>query len=884
MERPAFLFGCGMLAVAVAGVGEALIRSTDHSGWGRVLYLFGIVLFARGAWPIPERGESSSEAPVGSPAAEVSHDETRGRRRGLTLLLVGTVVAIGINLAMLFRLNREITSGPTVLLWILSAAILLAAGVIAGTSTSWTPRWNALSWPTRRNERIALLLLLGVLLSVAVASRFLRLDEVPFGINADEGDRAALAIQIARGQNTTSVFGTGWYHISMVYFKLLAGVMQWTGLDFSGARVLGAICGVLTFLISAWIAFRHFGWRAGLATSVILSTLGVALQFSRETTEATPTMTLWALSVAFFLEATRGGKAWAWIGAGIAGGASVYFYPTGRLWPLLAGIYCAYLFVRGPQRGRIALGVFLSAIAAILVASPFLLHVWKIPNELVIRARETSIFIPENPRRLPYYQPGWTFGELLRAQLDHSIGIFNKYTDQNYFWPTHRPLLPPPLAVLTLLGLGAVTVRAHDRRLFLLALWFWIGFLGVIVTVETPNLQRMATAIPLLALFPALVLDDLARRAESLVESRGRRRWMVHVAATFAATLTAGVLAWREGDFYFRRYAAMDGWPYTRVEGQTVAHHGRDALVVSLASHFHMVNSGWVRLLAPLASRGGILSPGSQLPPSIPAERDLVFLLYPNEAPYLPFLTELLPGGTRSRISHPPDVFMFDLYRVPRALWRERQGALVLSEASSPVRVATLGLPPPGWTRFPSAMRWTASLRVDRYWNYGFRIGPGPARLILGGKEVLRAREGEETAETRVSLARGDHQIVYEGVSRRSGESARLEWERVGAGGREGMGDTRGWRTIPTVKLQPIDRAPAGLFGTIEVPGRPPHYRLDPAIATGGLCEEIEYCEPFGTFLTSNEIWIASPCWNESLSRVTDPSPPATGPIRNFVT
>ncbi|MEO8348830.1 MAG: hypothetical protein ABI610_07960, partial [Acidobacteriota bacterium] len=85
MDRPAFLFGCGVLAVAIAGVGEALIRTTDHSGWGRVLYLLAIALFARGAWPLPERVESSPEAPGGSPAAEVSHDESRGRRRGLTL-------------------------------------------------------------------------------------------------------------------------------------------------------------------------------------------------------------------------------------------------------------------------------------------------------------------------------------------------------------------------------------------------------------------------------------------------------------------------------------------------------------------------------------------------------------------------------------------------------------------------------------------------------------------------------------------------------------------------------------------------------------------------------------------------------------------------------
>ena len=829
MEKPSFLLLCGVIAVVVAGFGEALIRTTESSGWGRILYLVAIVLFARGAWPIPGGVEASAND-------EATRPRPGAGWRGAGVLAAGALLGVGVNAAMLSRLHRELTSSPTVLLWGLSAVVLLAAALLAGRATSVTPRWRALSWPKARGERIVLIVLVAALLFVAASSRFLRLDEVPFGINADEGDRAAVAMQIVRGQNTTSVFGTGWYHISMVYFKLLAAVMAYTGLDFSGARVLGAISGFLTFLITSWIAFRHFGWRAGILTATILSTLGVALQFSRETTEAAPTMTLWALSAALFLEAARSGKAWAWVGAGMAGGASIYFYPTGRLWPIVAAVYCVSLLFRGPDRGRIAAGVGLCAIAALLVASPYLLQVWKVPDELVVRARETSIFIPTNPPRLRYFKPEWTFGQLLQAQLDHATGIFNKYADENWFWPINRPILPPALAVVTLLGLGAVTVRPNDRRLFLLALWFWVGFLGVIVTVETPNLQRMATAVPLLALFPALLLDDLARRAESVAAASETRRWPAHRFATAATILVAVLLAWREADFYFRRYAKMDGWPYTRVEGGTVARHGRDAWVISLASQFHMVNSGWVRLLAPVATRGGILSPGNELPPSIPADRDLAFLVYPRHGYYLPLLASIFPGGEHTRVDYLPNEVIFDLYRVSRSTWRARQGAIVTHGGAPPMRVPTLGSPPDGWTRFPEAMRWTASLRIDRYWNYAFRIGRGPARLLLGGKEILRVETGEESREARVSLARGDHQVVFEALLRSPGDVGRLEWRPDG--------ESR-WRTIPTEKLQPIDSAPQGLFGAIDVPGRPRQERVDPMIATGGLCDEIVYCDRF---------------------------------------
>jgi 4-amino-4-deoxy-L-arabinose transferase-like glycosyltransferase len=841
--------GLGLLAVASAAGGEAVIRSKNFSGLGGALYLLGIVFFAIGAWPLPSVPDDSSSSAADSPrlpptdrssgTSQVSKEGHRARTewRSGAVLIVGAVLAITTNVVMLSRLKRGNESAATVTLWLVSVAVLLLAGILRGEATAWTPRWSTPSWPRTRRSRLGLVLVLLLLLAVAALSRFSGLNKVPFGINADEGDQAAVAIQIVRGQNTTSVFGTGWYHLSMVYFHLLALVMKFAGLSFSGARVLGAICGLLTFAIVTWTAIRHFGWRAGLLTGTILSTLGVALQFSRETTVAGPTATLWALAAALFLEAARSGKAWAWIGSGISGGASVYFYPTGRLWPVLAALFCIYLIARGPQRPRIVAGTVLAALAALAIMSPFLLHVWQVPDELTIRAHETSIFVKANPLRLDYYRPTWNMRQLLMAQIDHALGIFNKYPDRNFFWPTSMPILPPALAVITLLGLGAASLQLDDPRFVLLAAWFWVGFVGVIVTVETPNLHRMSTAVPLLGLFPALVLDDLARRAESIRTASERVRRVTR-GTTAAIALVAGVLAWREGHFYFGEYAAMDPWPYPRIEGKVVAEEGKDAWVISLGYQFHVVNSGWVRLLAPFASRAGVLSPGSHLPLPIPADRDLAFLVYPGRAYYLPYLADVLPGGSVTRITHPPDIFMFSVYRVPKEAWARQQGAFVLAPGSSPVHVATLGEPPPGWTRFPSPLRWSAALRVSQYWAYGFRIGPGPARLVIDGKEMLRVPKGEASATANVSLARGDHGILLEGVVERPGRPVLFEWTLIPVE-KSSDPNSLSWQKVPTERLRPTDRPPEGLFGIIEVPGRSQH-RLDATIATGSLCEEVQ--------------------------------------------
>lgn len=849
--RRAGPLGMGLLAVALAGGGEAVIRSENFSGFGGALYLLAIALFSIGAWPLP----SASGEPGADSSGVLPADRSPGRSRasaegslagavwrGRALLIAAAVLAIGVEVAMLSRLRKGNESGTTVFLWLLGPALLLLGGILARSSTAHAPRWSVTPWPRTRTGRVSVVLALILLLTVASLSRFPGLDKVPFGINADEGDQAAVSIQIIRGQNSASIFGTGWYHLSMVYFKLLALVMKFAGLSFSGARVLGAICGLLTFAIVTITAIRHFGWRAGLLTGAILSTLGVALQFSRETTVAGPTATLWALAAALFLEAARCGKAWAWIGAGIAGGASVYFYPTGRLWPVLAALFCIYLLVRDRQRVRVAAGTFLAALAAVAIMSPFFLNVWQTPNEFIVRAHETSIFVKENPLRLDYYRPTWTLRELLMAQIDHAIGIFNKYPDRNYFWPTNKPILPPALAVLALLGLGVTSLRLNDPRSVLLAIWFWIGFVGVIVTVETPNLHRMSTAVPLLGLFPALVLDDLGRRAETIPKASERRRRAMRRVATAIVALVACVLAAQEWRFYFGEYAAMDPWPYPRIEGETVAQQGKDAWVISLGEQFHMVNSGWVRLLAPTASRAGVLSPGSHLPLPIAADRDLAFLVYPRQEYYLPFLAEVLPGGSVTKVTHAPDILMFSVYRVPKAAWARQQGVLASAPGFAPVRVGGLGEPPAGWTRLPSAMRWSAALRANQYGNYGFQIGPGPARLLIDGKEVLEVPAGEASSVVNVGLARGDHAISFEGVVGRAGQAVLIEWSppqesSSGSGGRS-------WQRVPTAILRPTEQPSGGLFGVIAERGRSQH-RLDATIATGGLSQEFHSGGPF---------------------------------------
>jgi hypothetical protein len=825
----------GVAALLLAAAGEALVESHNTTSLSLLLYLLAIALFAGSAWLVPP---APVDLPVLGPAAPATPAQ---QRRTWAILGGGVSLAILLDLGALSLLHDDLRSIAGAWLWVASLLVLGLTGVLLHGRFGWLPRWGADAWPATPRDRWVALAILVAVLALAAGARLLGLDKVPLGINADEGDRAATAIQIMRGDNTQSIFDYGWYFISMLYFWLLAGVLKILGAGYVQARVFGALAGLLATGIVTWIGIRHFGWRVGLLAGGLLAVLAVALQFSRETSESGVTAMLWALSVAFFLEAARTGRAWAWIGAGLAGGFSLYFYPTGRLWAVLAAAYCLYLLAHGLGGRRIAIlrGIALAALATLLIASPFLLNGLAHPDTITLRAQETSIFTANNPTRLSYYKPEWNTAQLLVEQTIRSVGIFNQFHDDGGFWPTDEPIMGGLLAVLTLLGLGWVCVRPRDPRFVALAIWFWVGFIGVIVTVETPNVQRMGAAVPVLALFPALVLDSLARRLEL-----GLRRIdtsaapLLRWAPVALAALVVAVLMWGQARSYFVDYGKADRWPQPTIQGRSVADQGADTLVVTVGRQYHMVNSGWVRLLAPNTPRGGVQAPGSTLPLAVPADHNLAFQVYPRQAEYLPFLQEIYPGGVTEPYTHPTESLVVTVYRVSQAQWAATQGALAHPQAAAPQQVPALGVPPVGWTQYPVTMRWTAGWQVPAYWNYAIRIGPGPAKLTIDGQDVLAVPAGTPVLTTTLMLARGEHAVAYDGTLTAPGQPALFEWAALPADAPDADAPLD-WRAPATDTLRSTQTAPQGLLGAIQVGDRPTLLRIDQTLADCCLSDHI---------------------------------------------
>jgi 4-amino-4-deoxy-L-arabinose transferase-like glycosyltransferase len=853
------------LALGLAWKGEARIEAGDPSWAGVLLCWVGILIFALTTKP-QDRDSVIGRAGVAR--------ENNGRSHSSLSLFVFLILAAAaiLNIVGLTQLTLERwDSKPALALWLSSVLLVVTLAFAARRHGEWSPRWNVSS-PAKGTRWWLLGGAAAAVLVLAAAARLLWLDQVPRGINPDEGDRAAVAIALIRGDLPLRIFDLGWYYISIVYFWILAQVMKIAGVSFVGARVLGAACGIVTTAAVTWIGIRHFGHRVGLIAGGLFAVLGVALQFSRETTEATPTAMLWTLSAATLFEATRCGRPSSWILAGLLGGTSIYFYPTGRLWWPFAGLYSIYLLAHGLRvpRHSILRGAVLAAVASLIVASPYLYRVSERNFEFfTLRARQTSIFLEENPRRLHYYNPEWSTARLLQAQVERSLGLFNRYDDKNGFWPTHRPLMWGWLAVLTLVGLGWISLRFTDPRFVLLAVWFWIGFSGVIVTVDTPSLQRMATAVPVLAFLPALVLDSIGKRFEALLgrgmlinppaadasappstllrtcfaKGGGERseqgilddlarafRWLTNGAIAIVV-IALMLQQWR---FYFHTYAAMDEWSEPTLMGMSVNEQGPDTQVVGLGRQSHTVDQGWVVLLAPEVPRLQLPSPGHGLPLMPPPDFNLTFMVMPQQPYYLPYLHTLYPGG-RATPKWERGQVQFTLFRIEKEDLQSMRGAFVALPQGELRRVANLGDVPRD-IPLPALLRWTAAWRAESYGRYAFRIGPGPARLAFDGVPIVQAAD-DEAATAVVELAKGEHFIEYS-ASAGPKSIPPPQWTAIRTDENAVPESQADWRPFASDRLRAVQSGPEGLLGIVRDAGAVKEKRIDGTLAFGNLSGE----------------------------------------------
>ncbi|HEX8229359.1 MAG TPA: glycosyltransferase family 39 protein [Chloroflexia bacterium] len=742
------------------------------------------------------------------------------------------LVAVGLLVWSFFVLRSNVVSPLGGWLWAggivaLLVALLGVPGWPRGSSLLPGPRTDFFGRgvPDMSSRWSAALIV--VILLVAVALRLYNLEYHP-GIFGDEGERGMDARRILEGNNAL-IFGSGWWGVPNLYFYLTAFFLGLLGdHNMVADRMLSVVSGV----VAVWYVYRTgkllWGPRAGLIAGALMAVSPLALQFSRLAGESTPTGTLWAVGFFYMVLALRDRKWSDWLLSGLAWGFSLYFYAAGKLIiPMAAalGFYCLVRW-RLDFFKRYALGFMLLAAAMLITAMPYLVYAAESNFQVIMgRAQETSIFSPSN-QGFTFalynldYDPALAQGSTVQTVMSHpvewarliyeqgreTLDVLYRRADQVFFYrhSDHGGTMFPPFwAAIVMLSLAYATWKLWDSRFGLVWIWFWFGMLGSMLTIDTPNLQRVTGAWPALMLLPAALLDRIFAAGWPFSLSLARKWATVPIVAALLFFTYTSVQE------YFVHF--VETCPYC--DATTQARYALDlgtdykAYQLGVGGYDTYFNYGSTRFLAKHTEGLDMLVPADNLPAIDSNGKGLAFIVYPNNREYLPLLRLYYPGGTEEAIRSADGVERFVSYKVTReqlatfqvaqatyspasgepfareepGLGTERAQPEPQGQAGQVVAVEPWRAP--AGVSYPLKATWEGGLVAPQYGIYSFVINGDVAdgKLELDGRTVLGDAEFKPGEAVEMVLAKGVHEVRLSGTLVDANSKLRLQW--AGGGG-----------------------------------------------------------------------------------------------------
>jgi 4-amino-4-deoxy-L-arabinose transferase-like glycosyltransferase len=354
-------------------------------------------------------------------------------------------------------------------------------------------------------------LLIGIL-AVATILRTFDLASLPPAHYRDVALTALDAMRAASGHpHLHYTYDEGLYANLMGLLFLVFDPSDWA------VRLPGVLIGVLT----CWGVYRLGRAldreRAGLYGTALLAICLWHLVLSRSGFRAVMLPMLLVHSAALLVEGIRRGSGWRIAAGGALLGLGVHVYPAIRFAPLIFVVYLATEIgaAAGERRRRRLRGVLLFAGAALIVASPMLVHYLHHPEHFTYPHRVVSVFSPK-------LAPGEAIPRLLQ-NVPATLMMFHVRGDMNW---RHNvpgaPLLDPLAGILLLVGVASICRRREERpAAALLLAWVPAMLLPNLLSVEgVPHGLRSCGTLPALMLLAGLGLDAASAGLERLAGAR----------------------------------------------------------------------------------------------------------------------------------------------------------------------------------------------------------------------------------------------------------------------------------------------------------------------------------------------------------------------------
>jgi 4-amino-4-deoxy-L-arabinose transferase-like glycosyltransferase len=384
---------------------------------------------------------------------------------------------------------------------------------------------------SRRVELAALALIL----LAALALRFYRLDELPYGLWRDEGRHGLEALHMLADPSYRPAYIPGGVDLPGLGLMPFALALRVWGIHVWSLRTITALAGALAVLPLYGLTLRLYGRGAvALLAAGLLAVSSWSITISRFSfpTIFDPLLQLTALwllvvgleqapktknghpqgqprteqtsEVARWHSARRFTRYAALLLAGVCLGLAAQTYHTGRLGPAIAGLLVLLLLGRAPQRWRAwLLGMATLAVGFVLAVSPLLTYA--VSNPAAFNSRVGAVFLlsdESSDKRAPLFK------------LDESLGrhllMFNVRGDANgRHAPPNRPMLDAVAGLGLLAGIAALLRRRRDWRSAFLLGALALGLLPSLLAVDSPHAMRAIDALPFACIIAAIGLVQL---------------------------------------------------------------------------------------------------------------------------------------------------------------------------------------------------------------------------------------------------------------------------------------------------------------------------------------------------------------------------------------
>lgn len=220
--------------------------------------------------------------------------------------------------------------------------------------------------------------------------------------------------------------------------------------------------------------------------------------------------------------------------SGFGVGLCLSLYLAARLTLVVAAIYLlqrALLergFLREQRRGLLVL-----ALGAVVFLAPQAVTYAENSDPLVFFFRTSQVFVLR-PDVLAHEEDVYhvhTIPAVLWNQILRTVGAFNYRGDTSEQYDQQGPLLDFWTSALFVLGVAVVGARLRQPRYFVLTSWLWLTLLfGSVLSLNALFSPHIVSAMGIICLFPALILDTGWRGMVALFGARGNRMYLALVA------------------------------------------------------------------------------------------------------------------------------------------------------------------------------------------------------------------------------------------------------------------------------------------------------------------------------------------------------------------